>query len=71
MSDLLKMLCIAATFSAACIYSGSASPVARIEITTDSGDLFIGGEGDTCADAWEGVQIPADWHRMVCVLSVQ
>src|SRR5262245_45365992 len=42
------------------------SAPARVIVETYSGEVYIAGEGDTCADAWQGAVIPADARDTVC-----
>ncbi len=45
-----------------------ASPaVYEIQATTESGDFYIAGSGDTCATAWQGAALPGDWREIICV----
>lgn len=42
-------------------------PAIELRVVTYDGNLFIAGSGDTCADAWQGAAIPADWLELSCV----
>lgn len=41
-------------------------PAFLIEAVTRSGHVYIAGSGSSCAAAWRGAELPADWTRTVC-----
>lgn len=59
------------TFGAAWLMPPPAEPVpfCQIEVTTHDGNLYVAGSGDTCADAWQGAELPADWLEIRNVFS--
>lgn len=45
----------------------SIQPRVELQAVTASGDVYIAGSGDTCADAFKGAVYPADWRELNCV----
>lgn len=67
---MLKTLTIAAVASLTLTIAAFVAYQPRVELraTTTSGDVYIAGTGDTCADAFIGAVYPADWRELTCVM---
>lgn len=41
-------------------------PTFEIVAETYDGNIYVAGVGDSCASAWEGARVPADWRDIIC-----
>lgn len=66
MLDALKLAVVLAPLAACASWHVAPVTYAEIIATTESGESYVAGSGDTCEAAWEGRRLPSDWVAVVC-----